>query len=435
MQASAGYIDTYYTRTLSVDHPYSSLQNDIDVDVCIVGAGLAGINTAFGLIQRGQNNIAVIDQHRIGWGASSRNGGFVAKGYSAGEGDIAKRVGLDHARKLVQLTKDARQMICERVNEHNIDCGPLTPGVLTVSWENPKSGFQEKIAQMNRDFDVGLEYWPTERVREHCKTQRYFDGMFSPHDFQFHSLSYIQGLAELVTQKGGRIFENTPALSIDADGQSWRVRTPSGSIKAKKIVVCCSIYSQGLNRRLENAAFPVKTYVMITDPVSEADLKNSLNTTHAIYDTRFASDYYRVLPDKRIMWGGRVQLWGNPHDLAQVMFKDMLKVYPQLEGKTKPDIAWSGLMCYAPHKMPQIGEVAPGYWYNMGYGGHGLVPTTVGGEAVAAALCGPDQTYKLFEPFGLSYAGGSMGRYVAQMVYWWWRVRDALSTNPALSGA
>ena len=245
MQASAGYIDTYYTRTLSVDHPYTSLQNDIDVDVFIVGAGLAGINTAFGLIKRGQNNIAIIDQHRIGWGASSRNGGFVAKGYSASEDDLAKRVGLDHARQLVNLTKAARQLIRERVSEHNIDCGPLTPGVLTVSWENPKSGFQEKIAQMNRDFDVGLEYWPTERVREHCKTQRYFDGMFSPHDFQFHSLSYIQALAELVTQKGGRIFENTPALSIDAEGEGWRVRTPQGSIRAKKIVVCCSIYTQG----------------------------------------------------------------------------------------------------------------------------------------------------------------------------------------------
>lgn len=435
MQASAGYIDTYYTRTLSVDHPYTHLQNDIDVDVCIVGAGLAGINTAFGLVQRGQTNIAVIDQHRIGWGASSRNGGFVAKGYSAGEDDLARRVGVDHARQLVSLTKAARQLIRERVSTHNIDCGPLTPGVLTVSWENPKSGFQDKINQMNRDFDAGLEYWPVERVREHCKTERYFDGMYSPHDFQFHSLRYIQGLATLVTQKGGRIFENTPALAITQDAQGWRVRTPQGSIKAKKIVVCCSIYSQGLNRRLENAAFPVKTYVMITDPVSDADLQASINTTHAIYDTRFASDYYRVLPDKRIMWGGRVQLWGSPQDLAHVMFRDMLKVYPQLAGKTKPDIAWSGLMCYAPHKMPQIGEIAPGYWYNMGYGGHGLVPTTVGGEAVAAAIAGADQTYKLFEPFGLSYAGGSMGRYVAQMVYWWWRVRDMLSTNPALSGA
>ncbi len=435
MPPSAGYIDTYYTRTLMLDNPYPPLEGDEACEVCVVGAGLAGINTAFGLIQRGQNDVIVIDQHRIGWGASSRNGGFVAKGYAAGEDDLVRRVGMDHARQLMDLSKAARQLIRDRVDEYHIDCGPLVPGVLTVSWKNPKSGFQDKIAQMNRNFDTGLEYWPRECVQEHCRTECYTDGMFSPHDFQFHSLNYIQGLASLIAQKGGRIFENSPALDISRDGEGWRVRTAQGSIRARKVVMCCSIYSRGLNRRIENAAFPVKTFVMVTDPVSAADLAGSINTTHAIYDTRFASDYYRVLPDRRIMWGGRVQLWGSPHDLAQSMFRDMLKVYPQLEGRTKPDIAWSGLMCYAAHKMPQIGEIAPGYWYNMGYGGHGLVPTTVGGEVVAAALTGPDRAYKLFAPFGLQYAGGSLGRYVAQMIYWWWRLRDAVSSGRSSTGA
>ena len=432
---ASGYIDTYYTRTLAEDHPRASLQGDADCDVCIIGGGLAGINTAFGLTERGQNNVVVIDQHRIGWGASSRNGGFVAKGYSAGEDELVDRLGLDTARRLVNLTKNGRQMIRDRIGKYEIDCGPLTPGVLTVSWQSNPGAFAEKIKQANDTLDLGLEYWPTEKVRAHCKTKRYFDGIFSPQDFQFHSLRYIHGLAGLIEQRGGKIFENSKAVSIRKDGHGWRVTTPQGSIKAQKIVVCCSIYSEGLDARLERAAFPVQTYVMVTEPVAQADLNESINTSHAIYDTRFASDYYRVLPDRRIMWGGRVQLWGNPHDLAGLMFKDMLKVYPQLAGKTKPQIAWSGLMCYAPHKMPQIGEIEPGYWYNMGFGGHGLVPTTVGGEVVAAALAGDDQTYKLFEPFGLGYAGGKMGRYAAQMIYWWWRLRDMATPGNSLSGA
>lgn len=434
MKHAQGYIDTYYTRTLNDDQMRPAVQADLVCDVCVVGGGLAGINTAFGLTERGQNNVIVIDQHRIGWGASSRNGGFVAKGYSAGEDDLIGKVGLHKAQQLVNLTKMGRQMIRERIATNNIDCGPLTPGVLTVSWENKNSGFQEKIAEANGKLDLGLEYWSAEQVQEHCKTERYVDGIFSPHDFQFHSLRYIHGLAQMIEQRGGKIFENTRALSIKKEGQGWLVKTPQGSVKCKQVVVSCSIYSEGLDARLERAAFPVQTFVMITEPVAEADLKNSLNTSHAIYDTRFASDYYRVLPDKRIMWGGRVQLWGKPHDLANLMFQDLLKVYPQLEGKTKPDIAWSGLMCYAPHKMPQIGQIEPGYWYNMGYGGHGLVPTTVGGEVIAAAIAGDDHTYKLFEPFGLGYAGGKMGRYVAQMVYWWWRLRDMTSPN-AMSGA
>jgi gamma-glutamylputrescine oxidase len=288
---AAGYIDTYYTRTLLSDQPRPSLRGDIDCDVCIVGGGLAGINTAFGLSERGQNNIIVIDQHRIGWGASSRNGGFVAKGYSAGEDSLIGKLGLDHARNLVDLTKQGRHLIQDRIARYDIDCGPLTPGVLTVSWQNRNSGFQEKIREVNDTLGLGLEYWPAERVAEHCKTKRYVDGMFSPHDFQFHSLRYIHGLAARVEERGGKIFESTRAVSITKDGYGWRVKTPQGSVRTRQVVVCCSIYSEGLDPRLERSAFPVQTFVMVTEPVAAEDLRNSINTSHAIYDTRFASDY------------------------------------------------------------------------------------------------------------------------------------------------
>jgi len=105
---------------------------------------------------------------------------------------------------------------------------------------------------------------------------------------------------------------------------------------------------------------------------------------------------------------------------------DMLKVYPQLRGEVEPDLAWSGLLAYAPHKMPQIGKIAPGYWYNTGFGGHGLVPTPVGGEIIASAIAEDDTRMELFKPFGIGYAGGKAGRYAAQMVYYWWRMRDML---------
>lgn len=423
---AAGYIDNYYSRILDDQGARAPLSEDLQVDVCIIGGGLAGINTALGLCDRGVNNVALIEQNRIGWGASGRNGGFVAKGYAADVGLLTKKVGIDHAGKLVNLTKTARAMIRDRIATYDIPCGPLTAGVLTASWGHESSTLAQEIDDLNRQFDLGLEYWTTERVREHCKTTRYHNGLYSPNDFQFNSLAYVHGLARTLETKGVRLFENTKALSIKKQQGRWLVTTPQGTISARQLVSCCSVYSQGLDRRLEGASFPVQTYVMLTTPVKDADLAASINTTHAIYDTRFASDYYRVLPDKRILWGGRVGLWASPQNLSAVMIKDLIKVYPQLAGKLEPEVSWSGLLCYAPHRMPQIGMIEENYWYNTGFGGHGLVPTTVGGEVVAAALTGTDTTYKLFEPFGLGYAGGHMGRYVAQMVYWWWRSRDFL---------
>jgi len=192
-------------------------------------------------------------------------------------------------------------------------------------------------------------------------------------------------------------------------------------------MLCCAVraYIGALDRRLYNAHIPVQTYVMVTNPLSDTDLKSAINTDAALYDMRFASDYYRITPDNRILWGGRVGLWSDPKDTAKTLESDMLNVYPQLSGVARAELGWAGTMCYATHKMPQLGQLEPGYWYCTGFGGHGLVPTTVGAEAIASAIAQSDfKNLDLFKPFGLSYTGGALGRYVAQAVYGFWRLRD-----------
>ncbi len=422
---AVGYIDTYYANTLGSDKIYPELGENIYTDVCVVGGGLAGLNTALGLIQRGKS-VALVEAKRIGWGASGRNAGFVAKGYAADEASLLKKLGIEKARKLVTLTQNARKLIRRRIEDFHIDCGPIIEGVLTVSWKDNPQDVKAYVKETNDNFDTGFEFWPRDKVREHCKTDKYFDAVFSPQDYQFHPLRYVHGIARVLAEKGGRLFENSPALSVTRSGGGWHVKTAKGSVHAQHVVLCCSIYLDGLDRRLANASFPVQTYIMVTRPVDEQLLKSSINTRHAVSDTRFCSDYYRRLEGNRVLWGGRVALWANPSDISGMMMQDMLKVYPQLKGHVQPEFQWSGLLCYAPHKMPQLGRIEEGYWYNTGFGGHGLSPTTVGGELIASAIAEGDDSYKAFEPFGIGYAGGKMGRYAAQLVYLWWRARDYL---------
>lgn len=420
------YIDTYYFRTLGEDTRYPALSGTAEADVCVIGGGLAGINTALGLIERGKT-VALIEANRIGWGASGRNAGFVTKSYAASDASVVKRLGLEKAQKLVSLTKNARQTIKKRIAEFNIDCGPVIDGVLTVSWHDNAAATQEAIKRANDNFGMGLEFWPRERVHAHLKTDKYYDAAFSPNDFHFHPLRYLRGLARAITDKGGKIFENSAALKIEREGAGWVAHTAGGKVKAQHVVLSCAIYMEGLDRRLENAAFPVQTYITVMKPIDPAVLKSAIDMPYAISDTRFCSDYYRILPNNRLLWGGGVSLWAHPDEIAQGMLRDLYNIYPQLKGHVEPEVAWSGKLCYAPHKMPQIGEIEPGYWYNTGFGGHGLCPTTVGGEVVASAIAVGNTLYKEFAPFGLSYAGGKLGRYAAQMVYWWWRARDVLN--------
>ncbi len=424
----SGYIETYYADTLGPETVYPGLITALEVDVCVIGGGFAGLNTGLSLAERGKS-VAVLESKRIGWGSSGRNAGFVAKGYAADEGYLLKKLGKATAQKIVTLTQRARQLIRTRIENYKIDCGPIISGVVTASWRDNDAELKAYVAESNDNFNTGFEFWTRDKVRENCKTDKYYGAVYSPQDYQFHPLRYVHGIARSLAAKGGKIFENSAAIKIEKDGAGWVVRTEKGSVKAKHVVLCCSVYIDGLDKKLANASFPVQTYIMVSKPVDDALLKNSINTRCAVSDMRFCSDYYRRLDGGRILWGGRVALWSNPTDIAGMMMQDMFKVYPQLKGHVQPEYSWAGLLAYAPHKMPQVGEIEPGYWYATGFGGHGISPTTVAGELIASAIAEGDQTYKTFEPFGIGYAGGKMGRYVAQLVYLWWRARDHISVG------
>jgi gamma-glutamylputrescine oxidase len=175
---------------------------------------------------------------------------------------------------------------------------------------------------------------------------------------------------------------------------------------------------------VDAAVLPIATYVMVTEPLG-ARLDEAIRTRAAVYDTRFAFDYYRALPDTRLLWGGRISILERPAaSVARLLRGDMLKVFPQLEG-ARTEYAWSGLMSYARHEMPQVGEIEPGLWVAQAFGGHGVAPTTFAGEVVAGALAGDDDRWRRFRDFGLASAHKPAGFVAAQLTYWWLQAKDA----------
>ncbi|MGH6932065.1 MAG: FAD-dependent oxidoreductase, partial [Dongiaceae bacterium] len=146
-----------------------------------------------------------------------------------------------------------------------------------------------------------------------------------------------------------------------------------------------------------------------------------------VWDSRYDFDYWRPLPDTRILWGGGFTILRNdPAKLGQIMLNKLLTVFPQLKG-VRAESSWSGLMGYPRHRMPQFGEVAPGVWYGMGFGGHGMGTTTMAGELLAGAIAEGDDRYQLFRPYGLDWTGGPVGLVAAEAIIRWYRLRDWLS--------
>jgi len=416
------YIDSFYSRTLDVEKEFLPLTDDITAPVCIIGGGMAGIATAQGLVERGIKPV-VIEANRIGWGASGRNGSFCSAGYALGLEKIVKKVGKEHARELSRLTNIGLNLIKDRIGERKELRGE-TDGLLDVSWFNDRAAVEKEIELTNDVMEVDYQFWSKDEIRALYHSKKYYDGYLKPCGVQVHSLNYNCHAAKQAEGGGARIFEKSPAIKISKHGNGWKVLTEKGSVIADQIVMCCSAYIGNLNTKLSRATLPVATYVLLTEPLGER-LKSAVEGPYGLSDNRFSSNYYRTLPDGRLFWGGRVSMFNPEGDkLKKIMMDDLLVVYPQLRG-IKADVAWGGLMGYPAHKMPQIGQLEPGFWYNQGFGGSGMTSTVGGGEVVADAIANGDERYKLFEPFGLDYAGKPFGPIVAQTAYWLFQLQDA----------
>jgi len=396
--------------------------------VCVIGGGLAGLSTALGLAERGVRDVVVLEANQVGYGASGRNGGFVFGGYSLDCADLLKALGPQRARELYALTTDAVDLMRKRIQRYRIECDDTHAGVILANWFDEPARLDTQRRLMKESFGVEWEPIGKAELAGRLKTNRYHGGLLEHNAFHFHPLKYVLGVAEAAVAAGTDIYERSAVTGLRRQGTGFLVETSDGAIEAQHVVMAGGGYARKVYRRVERAVLPIATYVMATEPLGPR-LKEAIDCASAIYDTRFAFDYYRPLPDTRILWGGRISVLDRaPEAIARLLRRDLLKVYPQLHD-VRIDYAWGGLMSYARHKMPQIGQSADGVWYAVGFGGHGMAPTTVSGELLAAAISGERPVPEAFSQFGLTRTFGAFGLAAAQLTYTTMQTRDALAAR------
>ncbi|GAB4174699.1 MAG: hypothetical protein Kow0020_10250 [Wenzhouxiangellaceae bacterium] len=235
----------------------------------------------------------------------------------------------------------------------------------------------------------------------------------------------MHAVAGAIEQGGASVYEQARVRQIRRSGAAWLVETDRACIEARQLVLATGGYGFDLYRRGQRAVLPISTYVMVTEALGP-ELERCVPGRGAIYDSRFAFDYYRPLPDGRLLWGGRIAAFDRaPESIARVLKRDLGRVFPALAG-VGVEYAWSGQMSYARHQMPVLTEFEPGLWLALGFGGHGLAPTWVAGRVLAEALTGDPERLSVFRNWSAAWAGGLAGRAAAQLVYWYKQGRDAL---------
>ena len=409
------------TSVARPDRPRLNL--DLDVDVCVIGAGLAGLTVAREVAQRGWS-VAVLEAGHVAWAASGRNLGFVLPGYFEDIDGIVERTGLDHAKQLWALSEQGLEYVRRTILDTNMPGVDLINGWLHVS-KTDNSAVLRAEAERMRWIGADVEFWPAERVREQLRSPRYFGAVHHRQAFHIDPHNYALGLAALAEKAGARIFEETPAVSLDPAGVRKRIVTPDGRVRAAQVVLAGNVHLGGLMPQLAATLLPLTTFVMVTEPIGEI-LHEVVRYHGAVSDSDRADNHYRIVGGDRLQWSGRMRAWeANPRFAGRALANDVRRTFPDL-GKIEVAHLWSGTFGRTVHRMPQIGEIERGVWLASGFGGHGLNTSAMAGELVARGIVDSDQIWRLFAPYELVWAGGLLGRIVAQGIYWGTRPVDRL---------
>jgi gamma-glutamylputrescine oxidase len=423
------YPPNWYTTTMVPAAVRGPLTFDLDVDVCVIGGGLAGLTTAREIARRGWS-VALLETRRIAWNASGRNDGFVLPGFAENMERIVARVGLEHAKALWALSEMGLKYVRTAIAEARMPGVAPVAGWLKVSKIDNGDEVLAAVQLYGDELGAEVEGWPTERVRDVLKSNHYFHAMHLPRAFHIHPLNYALGLADAAEAAGARIFEDSPALSIDVEGVRKRISTPSARVRAGHIVLACNVHLGNLVPRIVGTLVPIWSYVIATAPLGPR-LAEAITYRGAVTDTDLANSHYRIVDGDRLLWTGHLTTWeADPRKFVKRLQADIAKIYPQL-GEVPVEHVWSGVLGNPLHRMPQIGELSPGLWLASGFGGHGLNTTAMAGNILAQAIVEGDDTWRLFAPFELVWAGGRIGRAAMQVYYWWVNARERFEARGA----
>src|SRR4030088_3180979 len=279
----------------------SRLSFDLDVDICVVGAGLAGLTVALEAARLGAS-VAVLEGRHIGWNASGHQLGTVMPGYGLPIGDLIARIGFEDTRELWSLSKEGAEYVRATASEQLIPGIALSEGALEVSNVDVGDQLISRLQMLGEDFETEVEGWQVDRVRDQLRTGRYFHGIYYPKAFQVDGRKYVHGLAALAKRAGARIFEDTPVVSIDPSGIRKRIVTPSARLRASHIVLAGNIHLGASSRRLSETLLPVWRYGAVTAPLG-GRLADAITFRGSVTDTG-GIDHFRIVDGDRLRWAG-----------------------------------------------------------------------------------------------------------------------------------
>jgi len=422
---AGAYPPSFYAATAAPLATFAPLRGEQTADVCIVGAGYTGLSAALHLAQRGFK-VVVLEAHRVGFGASGRNGGQVGSGQRLDQDELEAMVGLPQARRLWDMAEEAKALVRSLIADHAMRA-TFYPGVAHACWHDREVAHSHAYAErLRRDYGYDqIETLDRTGIRSLIGSEVYKGGEIDRGAGHVHPLNFAIGLAQAAARAGVTIHENSLVHAV-TPGARAAVRSDKGRVTAEHVILAGNGYLGGLEPKVAARVMPINNFIVATEPLGDR-AGGILSEPVAVADTKFVVNYWRLSEDNRLLFGGGESYGYRFPDIIKTVSRPMLEIYPQLRG-TRIDFAWGGTLAITMNRLPCFMRPQPNVLSASGYSGHGVALATMAGKVMAEAIAGQADGFDLMASLPQPrFPGGAALRWpMLVLAMTWYSLRDRL---------
>ncbi|WP_317624812.1 NAD(P)/FAD-dependent oxidoreductase [Rhodalgimonas zhirmunskyi] len=416
---------SWYAATANKAPRRPMLKGEARADVAIIGGGFTGLSAALHLAEAGFD-VALLEAHRAGWGASGRNGGQLGSGQRQEQTEIERLMGRDDARHLWTLAEEAKTLVKDLVARHAIDCD-LKPGVAHACFSDREVAHEHAYADhLAKHYGyTELEKLDRDAMQALCPSPRYVGGTLDMSAGHLHPLNYALGLARAAEAAGAKIYEQSQVHTV-IEGDEVELRTGAGKLRARHLILAANGYLGGLNRKVAARVMPINNFIAATPPLGD-EAARVLARDVAVADSKFVVNYFRLSDDKRLLFGGGESYGYRFPDIDRTVRKPMAEIFPHL-ADIPFDYTWGGTLAITLRRLPYLARTAPNILSASGYSGHGVGTATHAGMLMAKAIEGDASGFDTMSRIPVRpFPGGAMMRSpLLALAMTWFSLRDRL---------
>jgi glycine/D-amino acid oxidase-like deaminating enzyme len=363
------------------------LDGDRRVSVAVIGGGFTGLSTALHLAEQG-TDVVVLEAHEPGWGASGRNGGQVNPGLKHDPDRVEADFGSDLGRRMVKMSWNAPDLVFDLVKRHQITCEARQSGTIRAAYNETDARDVRSSFEQGAQRNMPVELLDRSGAASATGTTRYVAALLDRRGGHVNPLGYARGLAQAASQAGAAIHGRTPALKMSRVGGLWQVETPTGTVRAEKLVLATNGYTDDLWPRLRRSIVPVYSGIVATEPIPEDIARTIFPMRSSLYELGKVTVYYRLDASNRVLMGGRSQQrhLTRPEDMA-FLVRYTQRLWPELKPFRFTN-GWNGQLAVTTDHYPHIHEPAEGVLVCLGYNGRGVAMSTAMGPQLARRTLG-----------------------------------------------